>query len=276
MGTEKTELGREWLARARQSLKLARESDFDTEQWDRLEEAVYRALKALLTVRGATAGRTRAIEKLWAEAAAGDDAMPDAEPGDLEALGAWSRTLHEPDAALKQTWLERLRETAEQLIAHADERVEELAAAPEAPGAERDREAIVAEWPESDRDWLTGFVETLAARYAADVVDVVVYGSKARGDWHEDSDLDILAILTDETGSEEEKAIDALGDDAGSRSTALPSVWTIRAGEWQARADEGSPWRRAIERDGFSVWEARADHSSGSRPAPVGRGAIRS
>lgn len=139
MGTANAELGREWLARARQSFKLSTESDFDSEQWDRLEEIVYRALKALLTGQRAAASRPRAIEKLWAEAAAGDDAMPRAEPGDLKALAAWSRTLHEPDEALKQTWLERLRETIEHLVAHADKRLQELPAgpAPPRPGTRR-------------------------------------------------------------------------------------------------------------------------------------------
>ena len=180
--------------------------------------------------------------------------MPHAEPGDLEALAAWSRTLHEPDEALKQTWLERLRETAEHLVAHADKRLQELpGSAP--PRPKRDGKAIVAGWPKSDREWLAWFIDTLAERHAASVVDIVIYGSKARGDWHEESDLDVLGVLTDGTEKGEEKAINTLSYEFDTWSAVLPSVWTIRAAEWQKLAEEGSPWRRAIERDGFSVWK---------------------
>ena len=130
-------------------------------------------------------------------------------------------------------------------------------------------------------------------RHTASVVDVVIYSSKARGDWHEESDLDVLAMLTDETEKGEEKAINTLSYEFDTWSAVLPSVWTIRAAEWQKLAEEGSPWRRAIERDGFcittstfvgrndspwrraierdrfSVWKDTGPRSGGIRPAPV-------
>ena len=37
----------------------------------------------------------------------------------------------------------------------------------------------------------------MRARHAEVVQDVIVYGSKARGDWNDDSDIDVLVIVAD-------------------------------------------------------------------------------
>ena len=46
----------------------------------------------------------------------------------------------------------------------------------------------------------------MRARHAEVVQDVIVYGSKARGDWHDDSDIDVLIIVAD-AGAERRKRL---------------------------------------------------------------------
>ncbi|HLF90728.1 MAG TPA: nucleotidyltransferase domain-containing protein [Anaerolineales bacterium] len=45
---------------------------------------------------------------------------------------------------------------------------------------------------------LQGLIETLQNRFSEQLRDVILYGSKARGDSTPDSDIDILIILSDE------------------------------------------------------------------------------
>jgi predicted nucleotidyltransferase len=46
-----------------------------------------------------------------------------------------------------------------------------------------------------ERAALTAFVRELRARYGDDLQRVVLFGSKARGDFHAESDLDILVVV---------------------------------------------------------------------------------
>ena len=48
-----------------------------------------------------------------------------------------------------------------------------------------------------ERKWLAEFVATVRARHADVVHDVIIYGSKARGDWHDHSEIDVLVIVVD-------------------------------------------------------------------------------
>lgn len=46
-----------------------------------------------------------------------------------------------------------------------------------------------------ERAGLTAFVERLHQRYGDDLLRVVLFGSKARGDFNQESDLDLLVVL---------------------------------------------------------------------------------
>ena len=46
-----------------------------------------------------------------------------------------------------------------------------------------------------ERKWLAEFVAAVRARHGEVVQDVIVYGSKARGDCHDDSHIDVLVIV---------------------------------------------------------------------------------
>ena len=49
-----------------------------------------------------------------------------------------------------------------------------------------------------ERVWLAEYRQALNERHPGVVVRMVVYGSKARGDAHEDSDIDVLLIVKNE------------------------------------------------------------------------------
>ena len=49
-----------------------------------------------------------------------------------------------------------------------------------------------------ERIWLNEYRQAINERHPGAVVRMVVYGSKARGDAHEDSDIDVLIIVKNE------------------------------------------------------------------------------
>jgi predicted nucleotidyltransferase len=49
---------------------------------------------------------------------------------------------------------------------------------------------------ENERTALNAFVAALAERYGDDILSVRLFGSKARGDFQADSDLDVLVLAT--------------------------------------------------------------------------------
>ena len=118
-----SELASEWLERAQRSWQRARAGTFAEEKWEALEATVHGALRALLAARNGCAKPPREIERLWAEAAAVDEAMPGAEVDDLRRLGEWwSVLLRSSERDMDRLW-RRLSETTRALLDHAQARM---------------------------------------------------------------------------------------------------------------------------------------------------------
>ena len=111
---------------------------------------------------------------------------------------------------------------------------------------------IAAEWDPDERKWLQEFLGAIKTRHAEAVKDVVIYGSKARGDWNRDSDIDVLLILADEREGDRE-SVENLAYDLSVTADALPLVTTKTEGEWKQLGETGAAFHRSVERDGVSV-----------------------
>ena len=103
-----------------------------------------------------------------------------------------------------------------------------------------------------DWEWLAQFRETLAARFAGVVVNMVLYGSKARGDAREDSDIDVLLVVRD-AAARLKRPLRQLAHELAATSYALPSIMAYTEAEWAQLERVGSPFRAGVERDGVSV-----------------------
>jgi predicted nucleotidyltransferase len=81
---------------------------------------------------------------------------------------------------------------------------------------------------------------------------MVIYGSKARGDAHPDSDLDVLLVVKNEADALR-RPLRRLGYTLAVALEALPSILVYTRAEWDRRKQSGSPFRQAVERDAVPV-----------------------
>lgn len=101
------------------------------------------------------------------------------------------------------------------------------------------------------REVLRSLTEGLRARYGSGAPRLLVYGSYARGEATQDSDLDIVLIYDQPVSSSHEIArlVDLLAD-LNLRHGLLTSVMPVGAEEY--RRAEGPYWRN-VHRDGVLI-----------------------
>jgi predicted nucleotidyltransferase len=99
---------------------------------------------------------------------------------------------------------------------------------------------------------LQAYVHALHARYGARLRDVVLFGSRARGDVHPDSDVDVLVIL-ESPSAQELSEVRGLAFDIWLAYGVLLSIRAMSLAGWQALAARQSLFYRHILRDGISL-----------------------
>ena len=107
------------------------------------------------------------------------------------------------------------------------------------------------------REAVLGFREKLADRF--DVVQLILFGSRARGDYHDESDADVAVILAGQAGEFLATKLDMAGVafdtllETGVLIQALP-VWE---NEWANPAGySNTDLLQNVARDGIVLWRA--------------------
>ena len=100
---------------------------------------------------------------------------------------------------------------------------------------------------------MADFRNAMRTQYSAIVRRVILFGSRARGDFHDDSDIDVAVIITNEAKSRKEE-IGRLGVRLSIESTvAMPSVAVRTEEEWERLASLKSPWQAEVEQQGVDA-----------------------
>ena len=124
--------------------------------------------------------------------------------------------------------------------------------------------ALASDWPAPEQTWLEAFVEALRRDYAHVVRRALLFGSKARGDWHAESDIDVLVIISDE-GKASAEAIEELSSELPGAAESLPVVLTYNETEWAELGSDKADFHEAVEREGVSVLQAAGERRRGTR-----------
>jgi predicted nucleotidyltransferase len=100
--------------------------------------------------------------------------------------------------------------------------------------------------------WLDAYCQVLKEQHPGVVARMVIYGSKARGDDHPDSDLDVLLIVMNEA-AHLKRQLRRIGYELAATSDAVPSILAYTQDEWESRRESGSLFQQAVERDAVPV-----------------------
>jgi predicted nucleotidyltransferase len=99
---------------------------------------------------------------------------------------------------------------------------------------------------------LSAFAEALRARFGDQLMDVLLFGSRARGDAKPDSDIDVLVILVTPAPNAFSDAR-GLGFDILLTYGVFLSIRVMSKQQWQELADMDSLFYRNLRRDGVSL-----------------------
>ena len=103
-----------------------------------------------------------------------------------------------------------------------------------------------------EQTWLDEYRKVLSEQHSGTVLRMVIYGSKARGDAREDSDLDVLLVVRD--GADHLKLpLREIGYELASVSWAVPSILAYTQEEWEDRKRRGFSFQQTVEHEGVSV-----------------------
>ena len=125
-----------------------------------------------------------------------------------------------------------------------------------------------------ERTWLDRYREAIRKECPDAVRDLLIYGSKARGDAHEDSDIDMLVIVKKGHDHVKNRLTD-MADDLAVTANAAPSAIALTEDEWGRMKELRLPFQRNVERDAVSVLSGSIEEPVGSPINPVERGRAR-
>lgn len=87
-----------------------------------------------------------------------------------------------------------------------------------------------------EQTWLEAYRKALNEQYPGTVIRMVIYGSKARGEAHPDSDIDVLLIVKNDAGRLK-RPLRRIGYELAATSDAVPSILAYTQGEWEDRKE---------------------------------------
>jgi predicted nucleotidyltransferase len=105
---------------------------------------------------------------------------------------------------------------------------------------------------QEEQKWLDDYRKIIEEKHPGAVQEMLIYGSKARGQAHTESDLDVLLIVKNGAGPLKKK-LRRIGYLLGATSDVLPSILAYTQEEWENRKRSGSTFRQAVERDSVRV-----------------------
>jgi predicted nucleotidyltransferase len=105
---------------------------------------------------------------------------------------------------------------------------------------------------QQEQAWLDAYRKGIESKHPRVVHEMLIYGSKARGQAHAESDLDVLVIVKNEA-RRFQRELRRIGYMLAATSDVLPSILPYTEEEWESRRINRSAFRQAVERDAVRV-----------------------
>ena len=105
---------------------------------------------------------------------------------------------------------------------------------------------------DEEQKWLEEFRRTVQAGFPGVLEELLIFGSKARGDSSADSDLDILVIIADGDWKLKDQITEP-GYLSSIGTSVVPSFMVLTRAEWEEHERKEAPFWRTVTRDGVSV-----------------------
>ncbi len=104
----------------------------------------------------------------------------------------------------------------------------------------------------NEKCWLNIYQEKLQKQYPDLIWCIKIFGSKARGDAHPDSDLDILVLI--QYGDWVlKKEIRYAGYDEAFELNVTPSIHVYTVNEWNLLKEQNSVFQSIVDQEGIAV-----------------------
>ncbi|RJP30673.1 MAG: nucleotidyltransferase domain-containing protein [Candidatus Omnitrophota bacterium] len=100
--------------------------------------------------------------------------------------------------------------------------------------------------------WLEQYRSVLDERYPDLVRDIIVFGSKARGDARNDSDLDILLVIKEGDWRLKDQ-LAGIGDHLAIGSDCVPSIIVLTDEEKEKKMERQSSFLETVDKEGISI-----------------------
>ena len=124
--------------------------------------------------------------------------------------------------------------------------------APKGAGLETEVDQHMLKLTREEQSWLNDYRKAIEGKHPGVVHEMLIYGSKARGQAHAESDLDVLLVITNKAGGLKKK-LRRIGYLLAATSNVLPSIIAYTQEEWESRRRNRSSFRQAVERDAVRV-----------------------
>ena len=105
---------------------------------------------------------------------------------------------------------------------------------------------------QQEQAWLDDYRKAIEKKHPGVVHEMLIYGSKARGQPHAESDLDVLLIVKND-GERLKRRLRRIGYLLAATSDVMPSILAYTQEEWESRRRSRSTFRQAVERDAVRV-----------------------
>ena len=111
----------------------------------------------------------------------------------------------------------------------------------------------------NERAALTAFVDRLREHYGNDLRRVILFGSKARMDFDDESDLDLLVVLrmSDNDYWENRRQISAIAGDLDLQYDVVLSTLVVDGLEYSEMRRANLLLNRNLQQDGIELWTSR-------------------